>query len=57
MNNDRIIYKLSVKDLQTVAEDKLDRPLSENEIVLLEDKIGNYIDWYGAIENALDDLT
>jgi hypothetical protein len=50
---DKIIYQLTVEDLQNVANDELDRDLTEEEIRLLEDKIGDDIDWYGIISNAI----
>lgn len=50
---DKIIYQLTVEDLQNVADDELDRDLTEEEIKLLEDKISDYIDWYNAISMAI----
>lgn len=50
---DKIIYQLTVEDLQTVAREELDRDLTETEIKLLEEKIGDYIDWYNAIHDAI----
>ncbi|MDR0708117.1 MAG: hypothetical protein LBF60_09660 [Treponema sp.] len=54
MNTDKIIYQLSVEDLQTVADEELGRNLTEEEICLLEDKVGDFIDWYSAISCAID---
>lgn len=50
---DKIIYQLTVKDLQNVANDELNRDLTEEEVKLLEDKIGDYIDWYNIISMAI----
>jgi hypothetical protein len=50
---DKIIYQLTVEDLQNVANEELNRDLTEEEIKLLEDKIGDYIDWYGIIREAI----
>jgi hypothetical protein len=50
---DKIIYQLTVEDLQNVANEKLNRNLTEEEIKLLEDKIGDNIDWYETISAAI----
>lgn len=53
-NPERIVYSLSVEDLQNVAQDVLERDLTEKEISLIEDSVGDYIDWFQAIENAIN---
>jgi len=53
INPDKIIYQLTVEDLQTVANEELSRDLTETEIKLLEEKIGDHINWYDAIHNAI----
>ena len=50
---DRVIYQLTEEDLQIVSNDLLDRNLTEQEVSLLEEKIGNYIDWYNIIEDVI----
>ena len=45
----KIIYQLTVTDIQTVAEQELNRKLKKEEILQLEDTIAENIDWYGAI--------
>ena len=50
---DKIIYQLTVEDLQNVADDTLGRKLSEKEIAVLEEKIGDYINWYDSIYSAI----
>jgi len=52
-NFDKVIYQLTIEDLQNVANDELDRDLTESEIKLLEEKIGDFVDWYGAIQNTI----
>lgn len=54
-NCDRILYQLTVEDFQNVSQEVLDRDLTEAELNLLENKIGDYIDWYGAIESCIND--
>jgi len=45
------IYSINIEDVQNVADEELGRELSELKII--EDKIGDYIDWYGAIYSAI----
>jgi hypothetical protein len=57
MDKDEIIYQLTVKDILTVIEDnELKIKINKSDIHLLEDRIGNFIDWRGAIEFALMEL-
>lgn len=51
-----IVYFLTKEDLQTVSNEVLNRDLTTKEVTLLESKIGNYIDWYDSIENAIEEL-
>lgn len=53
-NLDSPIYQLTVEDLQNVANDLLNRELTNKEIELLEDKIVDYIDWYSIIQDLID---
>ncbi len=53
INLDKVIYQLTVEDLQTVAEDILERELTESEIKLLDEKIGDHINWFDAIHSAM----
>ena len=52
----KIVYYLNVEDLQTVAEQELDRELSDSEIDLIGEKIGDYIPWCEAIASVIDDV-
>jgi hypothetical protein len=45
---------MSVEDIQTVAQDVLERDLTEKELALVEESVGDYIDWFGAIESAIN---
>lgn len=47
------VYKLSVKDLQHVAMEVLERKLTNEEIVAVGNAVSDYIDWFQAIENAI----
>ena len=55
MNTNKIIYSLSVEDILSVMEDnnELKIELNENAVNFIQDKIGDIIDWRGAIEFAL----
>lgn len=53
--SDRVVYSINIEDIQAVAEEELDRELTPKEIKMVEDKIGDYIDWFGAISSAIKD--
>jgi len=53
---EKIIYSINIEDVQTVAEQELERKLTAKELRLVEDKVGDYINWYEAILNAIDVL-
>jgi hypothetical protein len=53
---DRIIYSINVEDLQNVADQELDRELTDKEIEFIENRLGDYVDWYGAIASAIGEL-
>ncbi|MDH5769117.1 MAG: hypothetical protein OEZ31_09190, partial [Nitrospirota bacterium] len=43
-------YSINIEDVQNVAEEELGRELTEKELKIVEDKVGDYIDWYSAID-------
>jgi hypothetical protein len=47
------VYELSVADVQTVAREIVGRELNPHEIAAVTDSIGDHIDWFQAIENAI----
>ena len=53
---EKIIYSINIEDIQNVAEQELERKLTAKELRLVEDKVGDYINWYEAILNAIDVL-
>ncbi len=55
-NAAKVIYSINIEDIQNVAEEELGRKLSKKDLKIVEDKIGDYIDWYGAIEMAMQHL-
>jgi hypothetical protein len=52
----RIAYSINIEDVQNVAEQELERKLTAKELKLVEDKVGDYIGWYEAILNAINEL-
>lgn len=58
MDNEKVIYSLCVEDILTVIEDNnIEIKLNRKDIESIEDRIGGIIDWRGAIEFALWELT
>ncbi len=55
IDSSKIIYSINIEDIQNVAEQELERELGEKELEIIENKIGDYIDWYEAINMALID--
>ena len=49
----KIIYSINIEDVQNVAEQELGRELNKKELKIIEDKIGDYIDWYEAINATI----
>jgi len=49
----KIIYSLNTEDVQKVANDLLDRDLTDPEIESVNESIANRIDWYEVIENSI----
>ena len=56
INPEKIIYSINIEDVQNVAEQKLERLLTDKELRLVEDKVGDYINWYESILNAITEL-
>lgn len=56
MNNEEIIYSINIEDIQTVANQELERDLSVAEIEKIKDGIGERIGWYDAIANMIDEV-
>ena len=53
MDNERIVYQLIVEDIQNVAYESLGRKLTLKEIEKVENKLGDTVPWYNAIEAAI----
>lgn len=56
LDANRVIYQLCVADIASVIEeDEMDLELTEDLVLHLERKLGNYLDWSEAIRFALAD--
>lgn len=53
MKPETIIYSLTVEDIQTVAMETMGRELTEAEINVLIDPIGDRLAWFDAIKGAI----
>jgi len=51
---ERTVYEISIDDLQRVANEVLTRELSDEEITAVGKSVGDYIDWFQAVENAIN---
>lgn len=55
IDTSKVIYSLNIEDVQNVAEEELGRRASKKELKIIEDKVGDYIDWHEAIRLSLND--
>lgn len=53
--NERVVYSVNVEDVQHVASEQLGRTLKPSEVRAVENRLGDHVDWYGAIEAAVQD--
>ena len=53
-DDEKFIYQISVADLQEVATENIGRRLTKKEIELVSETVGDYINWYDAIEFAIN---
>jgi hypothetical protein len=56
MRKDKIVYSICIGDIQEVAQDELNRKLTEEELKKAIDKMGDYITWYDSISYTFDAL-
>lgn len=57
MHNDYILYSLNAEDAQNVAEEVLERHLTDEELKKLQKKIGDYfLNWFDLMELAINDI-
>ena len=53
---DKRIYSISVEDVQTVAGKELNRKLTNEELIVVRDRLAEHINWYHAILFAIRDM-
>lgn len=53
MKSNKIIYQLTVEDIQNVAEEELERQLTDAEIKSILDIIAEKIKWYDVISESI----
>ena len=51
--SEKIVYSMNVNDLQEVSRQVIERPLTKMEIVLIGESVGEYVDWFQAVESAI----
>ena len=54
-DKNKIVYQLTIEDIQEVAIQELDRELTPKEIKRLIDPIAEKIPWYDAIADAINE--
>jgi hypothetical protein len=52
--NEKIIYSINIEDVQNVAQKSFGRVLNQQELDVVENKLGDYIPWFEFIETAID---
>jgi hypothetical protein len=53
MNKSKIIYSINIEDVQNIAEEVYGRELTNAELKIIEEKIGDYFKWYDAIDDCI----
>ncbi|MBS1259563.1 MAG: hypothetical protein MAG551_02636 [Candidatus Scalindua arabica] len=57
LNNQYILYSINVEDAQAVANEIIDRDLTDSEIKKVEARLGDYLpNWFDLLEMAIDDV-
>lgn len=52
---EKIVYGLSIEDLQTIAMEDLNRELTSREVDRVVDRLGDFIGWAEAVSMAISD--
>jgi len=53
-NGNEIFFSLNIEDIQSVAQQELERSLTPNEIESIKELIVSKINWYDAIAEAIN---
>jgi hypothetical protein len=54
MRKNKIIYSINIEDVQNVAQQELGRDLTDKELKIVEDKIGDQFDWFEGIVSVIE---
>lgn len=52
---EHVVYSINVEDIQTVALEEFGRTLTDDELKIVENKIGDYIPWYDMVDAVISD--
>lgn len=55
LSKNKILYSINVADIQTVAQELMERNLTDEEVLMVSDKLGHHIAWFDAISQAMQD--
>lgn len=55
MKNNKVIYSLTVEDIQTVANKEIERDLTSKEIIKIIPFIEEKIKWYDSIADSINE--
>lgn len=57
MTDSNIFYVLTIEDIQNVAEESLQRNLSDDEVLRVIPFVENHIPWHDIIDEAIHQVT
>jgi len=55
MKKNKVIYSINIEDVQAVALQEYERLLTDNELKIVENNIGDQFDWYEAIAYVISE--
>ena len=56
MKKDQIVYSIKASEVKQVAEEELNRKLTDEEMKQITGRIGDYINWREAVSFTLSDI-
>ncbi|MDN3513208.1 MAG: hypothetical protein NG747_02270 [Candidatus Brocadia sp.] len=56
MHKKKLIHSVNIEDIQHVVEQELGRRPTEEELQLVKDRLGDYVGWYEAVLNIMNEL-
>lgn len=52
----KIIFSIDIGDIQNIAMQEIDRQLTKEEIIKVQEKINQNINWYDPIADSINEL-